>query len=168
MRAFLVTVATLFLLFPLSLAGAEEMRANLVPQSPLAETPHPENPSSPPNALPDGQTEREILPEKVLAQSPLPQSKLPPEGLPDAGYPKIVLYSVSWCPHCKAAKEYLTENNIPFINKDVELDPEAYELLTKKYKSNGVPVLVIGDDAEVIKGFDEEGFSKVLEKYKKK
>ena len=78
----------------------------------------------------------------------------------------IVLYSTSWCPHCKAAKEYLTKNNIPFINRDVELDAEAMALLTGKYQSQGVPVIVIGDDAEVVKGFDQQRFEKVLEKHR--
>ena len=50
----------------------------------------------------------------------------------------------------------------------MELDSEAMELLTEKYKSQGVPVIVIGDDAQVLKGFDEGRFQKALEQYKKK
>src|SRR6185369_12789115 len=94
----------------------------------------------------------------------LPQSPLPAQGAAALHYPKIVLYSTSWCPHCKAAKEYLTGNNIPFINRDVELDDEAMTLLTGKYKSEGVPVIVIGDDEEVMRGFDEARFKGALEK----
>lgn len=82
--------------------------------------------------------------------------------------PKIVLYSVSWCPHCKAAKEYLTRNNIPFINRDVELDDAAMNDLTKKYKSQGVPVIVIGNDEVVLKGFDQQKFEKALKDVQKK
>jgi glutaredoxin 3 len=96
----------------------------------------------------------------------MPQTPLGQKAVPKT-YPKIVLYSVSWCPHCKAAKEYLTEHNIPFINRDVELDDEAMQLLTEKYKSQGVPVIVIGDDAEVIRGFDAAKFEKILDKYRK-
>jgi glutaredoxin 3 len=81
-------------------------------------------------------------------------------------YPKIVLYSVSWCPHCKAAKEYFTRKNIPFINKDVQLDSSAMEEVTGKYKSDGVPVIVIGDDQEIIKGFSVEKFNEALAKVK--
>ncbi|UFS68671.1 glutaredoxin family protein [Geomonas sp. RF6] len=95
------------------------------------------------------------------------QSPLKP---PAAGqhYPKIVLYSTSWCPHCKAAKEYLTEHNIPFINRDVEMDDEAMQLLTGKYKSKGVPVIVFGDDEIILKGFDQAEFEKALQKCSKK
>ena len=64
-------------------------------------------------------------------------------------YPRIVLFSTSWCPHCRAAKEYMTKNNIPFINRDVEVDDAAMEDLTKKYKSAGVPVIVFGKEVPI-------------------
>lgn len=91
-----------------------------------------------------------------------PQSPINPAAPAQHKYPKIVLYSVSWCPHCKQAKEYFTQNNIPFINRDVELDDAAMNDLTKKYKSPGVPVIVIGDDKVILKGFDEQKFLKAL------
>ena len=77
-------------------------------------------------------------------------------------YPKIVLYSTSWCPHCKEAKEYLTGHNIPFINRDVELDESAMTALTDTYKARGVPVIVIGNDARVLKGFNREIFENAV------
>ena len=98
----------------------------------------------------------------------LPQSPVAPQAKPHLKYPKIVLFSTSWCPHCKAAKEYFTRNNIPFINRDVELDNDAMTVLTGKYKSQGVPVIIIGDDGVVLKGFSEARFEKALEKFKKK
>lgn len=96
-----------------------------------------------------------------------PQSTVNPQTVQSKKYPQIVLYSVSWCPHCKEAKEYLTSHNIPFTNKDVELDDNAMTELTGKYKSTGVPVIVIGKDEKVIKGFDKEKFEKVLEEMSK-
>lgn len=85
---------------------------------------------------------------------------------PEAAYPQIVLFSTTWCPHCKAAKEYLNKNGIPFINRDVEQDPKAAEMLTEKYKSQGVPVVVIGsgNDEVVMKGFSPEVFQQGLAK----
>ena len=71
-------------------------------------------------------------------------------------------------PALQVAKEYFTRNNIPFINRDVEIDSDAMELLTGKYKSQGVPVIVIGDDAVVLKGFDPDRFEKAVQQYKKK
>ena len=81
-------------------------------------------------------------------------------------YPQIVLFSVAWCAHCKETKEYFTRNNIPFINRDVEVDEKAMEELTGKYKSNGVPVIVIGTGRHevIVKGFTPELFQDSLKK----
>jgi glutaredoxin-like YruB-family protein len=83
-----------------------------------------------------------------------------------SSYPKIVLYSVSWCPHCRAAKEYFTKKNIPFINKDVQIDSNAMDEVTGKYKSDGVPVIVIGNDQEILKGFSIEKFNDAVARVK--
>lgn len=85
-------------------------------------------------------------------------------------YPQIVLYSVAWCPHCRAAKEYLTKNDIPFINRDVEIDAKAMEDLTIKYSSAGVPVIVFGNgkDEIIMKGFTPELFQETLQKARSK
>jgi len=100
-----------------------------------------------------------------------PQSKLNPAKAAEVKkYPAVVLYSVAWCPHCRAAKEYMTKNNIPFINKDVEIDEKAMEELTGKYKSQGVPVIVIGSGKNemVLKGFTPELFEESVKKVQSK
>jgi glutaredoxin-like YruB-family protein len=81
-------------------------------------------------------------------------------------YPQIVLYSVAWCPHCREAKEYLTKNDIPFINRDVEIDAKAMEDLTIKYNSTGVPVIIFGKGEKeiIMKGFTPEQFQETLQK----
>lgn len=99
------------------------------------------------------------------------QSQLSPAKAQAAkNYPQIVLFSVAWCPHCKEAKEYLTSNNIPFINRDVEVDEKAMEELQGKYKSNGVPVMVFGTGKNeiVVKGFTPELFQTSLKKAQSK
>ena len=102
------------------------------------------------------------------ASGDAPQSPINPAAAPAQKYPKVVLYSTAWCPHCKEAKEYFTKNNIPFINRDVELDDAAMTDLTKKYKSQGVPVIVIGNDEKIIKGFSQDRFEKALQELQKK
>lgn len=81
-------------------------------------------------------------------------------------YPQIVLYSVAWCPYCRETKEYLRKNNIPYINRDVELDTKAMEDLTIKYNSTRVPLIVFGKGADeiVMKGFTPELFQETLQK----
>jgi glutaredoxin-like YruB-family protein len=95
------------------------------------------------------------------------QSQLNPVKAQEARkYPQIVLYSVSWCPHCREAKEYLAKNNIPFTNRDVEQDAQAMALLTDKYKSQSIPVIVFGtgQDEIVMHGFTPEMFQENLNK----
>jgi glutaredoxin 3 len=98
----------------------------------------------------------------------LRQSPINPDAVTARKYPMIVLYSTSWCPHCKAVKEYFTKTNIPFINRDVELDSAAMHDLTEKYRSQGVPVIVIGNDQKILKGFDQDNFEKALKEVQQK
>jgi glutaredoxin 3 len=79
-----------------------------------------------------------------------------------APYPKIVLYSTSWCPHCREAREYFTARDIPFVELDVETDEEAMDALFTKYATKRVPLVVIGDDEAIIKGFTPEMFENAL------
>jgi glutaredoxin-like YruB-family protein len=90
------------------------------------------------------------------------QTILNPASAKKSLYPRVVIYTVAWCPHCKELKEYLTARNIPFINRDVELDPTAMDDLVQKYGTYGVPVVVIGTDQEVLKGFNGELFEKAV------
>jgi glutaredoxin-like YruB-family protein len=98
------------------------------------------------------------------AADPPSQTILNPAAPKQSSYPRIVIYTVSWCPHCRELKEYLTSRDIPFINRDVELEPEAMDDLVQKYKSYGVPVVVIGSEQEVVRGFNAEQFEKAIAK----
>lgn len=76
------------------------------------------------------------------------------------GKKKIVLYSATWCPHCKRAKEFLKKHKINFTNKDVE-DKKNAEEMVRKTKQMGIPVLEIF--GKIIVGFDEDEVKKELE-----
>ena len=70
-----------------------------------------------------------------------------------------VLTSQTW-PHCPAVKNYLTEKNVPFEEKDINADMEARkELIQRRIMS--VPTIII-DDTEVIVGFDKEKIDSIL------
>jgi glutaredoxin-like YruB-family protein len=100
------------------------------------------------------------------AEAPHQSTLSPGKAAAAKKYPQIVLYSVAWCPHCREAKEYLTKNDIPFINRDVEIDAKAMEDLTIKYNSTGVPVIIFGKGEKeiVMKGFTPEQFQETLQK----
>lgn len=102
----------------------------------------------------------------TAAETPRQSALDPARAEMSRKYPQIVLYSVAWCPHCREAKEYLTKNQIPFINRDVELDAVAMRELTGKYNSQGVPVIIFGSgkDEIVMRGFSPELFRENLKK----
>lgn len=66
---------------------------------------------------------------------------------------KVTIYTSNTCPHCKAAKNYLKENNIDFEEKNVDEDRSAIDYLVEK-GHRGVPVINI--DGEDLVGFNKE------------
>lgn len=74
---------------------------------------------------------------------------------------KVIVYTSSTCPYCTMAKDYLTEKDVAFEEKNVQIDKEARsELMAKGY--TGVPVIVI-DDEEIV-GFDKAKLDSLLNK----
>lgn len=73
---------------------------------------------------------------------------------------KILVYSTPTCPFCIRAKQFLTENNIPFENYDVSQDQQKAEEMIQKSGQMGVPVIDI--DGEIIIGFDKEKIKSLL------
>lgn len=69
----------------------------------------------------------------------------------------VTVLTTNTCPYCKIAKDFLTQNKIYFIEKDVNTDPQArYEMTSRNI--TGVPTILIGNDAVV--GLDK---TKILE-----
>jgi glutaredoxin-like YruB-family protein len=79
-----------------------------------------------------------------------------------ARYPEVVLYTTPWCASCNAAKEYLTKNGIPFTKKDVSTNDDYLEEMETRYKSRAVPIIVIGKDEKVLRGFVQEAFQRAV------
>jgi len=73
---------------------------------------------------------------------------------------KVAVYSTPTCPFCIRAKQFLTENNIPFENYDVSVDQRKAEEMIQKSGQMGVPVIDIG--GEIIVGFDKEKIKSLL------
>jgi glutaredoxin 3 len=103
------------------------------------------------------------------------QAPLSSAGKGAVSYPQIVLYSTSWCPHCRQVKEYFKEQQIPYLNRDVEADQQALkDLFAIAAKQGtppekvGVPVIVIGNDEKVINGFTPEQFQAALQELRQK
>ncbi|WP_432406832.1 glutaredoxin family protein [Wukongibacter sp. M2B1] len=72
---------------------------------------------------------------------------------------KVVVFTSSTCPHCQTAKEYLSEKNIAFEERNVQTDPSARKELVKR-KIMGVPAIFVDD--EVVVGFDKSKLDELL------
>jgi glutaredoxin-like YruB-family protein len=73
---------------------------------------------------------------------------------------KVTVYSTNTCPHCKRAKDYLTQKGITFTDYNVGEDREKAKEMIHKSKQMGVPVIVIDDD--VIVGFNQAKIDSLL------
>ncbi len=79
--------------------------------------------------------------------------------------PKIKIYTLSTCSHCKAAKRLLDECTVKYEFTDVDLlsDKERAAVLEEVKKFNpqcSFPTIIIGD--QVIVGFQEDKIKKAL------
>jgi len=72
----------------------------------------------------------------------------------------VKIYSTPTCPYCIRAKQFLTENDIPFENYDVSSDQQKAEEMIQKSGQMGVPVLDI--EGEIIVGFDKDKIKTAL------
>lgn len=81
----------------------------------------------------------------------------------------VTIYSAEWCGACKQAKAWMKNNNVPFVERDVEKDPKAMDDLRKDAEKAGkvfesiagrVPVIVAKD--QLMTGFDANSLKKIL------
>jgi len=70
---------------------------------------------------------------------------------------KIVLYSMSNCPHCDAAKQYFEKHNITYRLCNVKTPSGQKEFRRANFRS--VPVIKIGE--QYLQGFKVSAFSKL-------
>lgn len=67
--------------------------------------------------------------------------------------PKITVYSATWCAFCHTAMQYFDKLGVKYIDKDVEVNPEAGMEAVNKSGQRGIPVIDI--DGDIIIGFDK-------------
>ncbi|MCY4044374.1 MAG: glutaredoxin family protein [Cellvibrionales bacterium] len=75
---------------------------------------------------------------------------------------KVIMYSTAWCGYCKKARKYFSDNNIPFVEYDIEKNPRARREYDK-IGGKGVPVIVYQN--KHMNGFSEANFNRF---YKRK
>jgi glutaredoxin len=95
--------------------------------------------------------ERSIFEKKGLKESKLP--------------PKVKIFTLSTCSHCKATKKFLNENGITFefIDVDQVQGTQRENILKEVVKYNpqrSFPTIIIGD--RIIIGFKEDDIREAL------
>lgn len=70
---------------------------------------------------------------------------------------KVELYTVDYCPYCKKALRFFSENGVSYVNYDITKNEEEMRLkLGRKYNIKGtvtVPQIII--DGERIGGYSD-------------
>lgn len=75
--------------------------------------------------------------------------------------PDVLMLGAVWCPFCKAATRYLTDQKINFCELDVETNATGKRLY-ETLEGSGVPVLVLKE--YLIKGYDEKQVEAALKR----
>ncbi len=73
----------------------------------------------------------------------------------------VEIYSTPTCHFCHAAKDWMTEKQIPFTDYNVGEDMARRKEMIEITGQLGVPVIKIGD--EVMVGFNQEQLAKILQ-----
>jgi glutaredoxin-like YruB-family protein len=71
----------------------------------------------------------------------------------------VVVYTADWCPWCHKVTDFLKENNVKFVAKDVDQDDNAKECMEKSGQG-GIPVTLI--DGQAVVGFDVAKLKELL------
>lgn len=80
--------------------------------------------------------------------------------MPRKKYPRVILFTTPSCSHCRKAKRYLRQRQVPFKDVDVSRDSTAARDMVKRSGQSGVPVIDIG--GKVILGFDRPKLDHML------
>lgn len=64
----------------------------------------------------------------------------------------VTVLTTNTCPYCTQAKQFLRQNKIHFVEKDVNADHQARREMTSR-NITGVPTFIIGED--VVVGLDK-------------
>ncbi|MFN3197037.1 MAG: glutaredoxin family protein [Bradymonadia bacterium] len=99
--------------------------------------------------VPQAAARRLLADEKQTVQAEKAEKKRPA---------RVIMYSTKWCGYCKKAKRFMERKKIPYIEKDIETDPQAMKELGTKIaasgkKIRGVPVFDLG--GKLVPGFDK-------------
>ena len=62
----------------------------------------------------------------------------------------IKVYSTVWCPDCKRAKKFFGEQRVPYVNIDIEQDPEAMAFVERVNQGKHVIPTIVFSDGSIL------------------
>ena len=79
--------------------------------------------------------------------------------------PLISVFNSPTCHYCHALMDYLDSKNIDYVSIDLTREPDKAQEMMQKSGQTGVPVTVIkiGEQENVVVGFDKENIDRILE-----
>ena len=70
---------------------------------------------------------------------------------------EIQVYGASWCPDCRRAKRFLSDQRVPFGWHDVDQEPEGLEVVHERNGGNNIiPTIVFPDGSHLSEPSNEE------------
>lgn len=63
---------------------------------------------------------------------------------------RIVVYSTTWCPDCRRAKQFFGEQRIEYHNIDIEEDPEAMDYVEKVNQGKRIIPTIVFPDGDIL------------------
>jgi glutaredoxin 3 len=73
----------------------------------------------------------------------------------------VVVYTTPTCGYCYQAKEFLSRQGVPFVEKNVAADRRAAMEMIQVSGQQGVPVITV--DGQVVVGFDQPRLRQLLQ-----
>jgi glutaredoxin len=78
---------------------------------------------------------------------------------------EVVIFGASWCGACRQTEAYLRERGIPFVERDIEREPDARADMQRRAARAGVSprgIPVIDFRGRIIQGFDREAIDRAI------
>lgn len=113
---------------------------------------------TPPSPKPDDAASR--ADKTKASESDTKKNVRPKKSILDQYADKVVIFTKSWCPHCKKAVAFLKSKRVRFEQYDIEKDTKAAEKMRSLGGPGGVPYAVI--KGQPIYGFSEGTYKKAL------
>jgi glutaredoxin len=130
----------------------------------FSDTPPPVDAASAVHTLPSVPTAAEYPAVGVpppLAEEPTPTaSTAPVSPAVTASAVSVEIYTIKGCGWCRKSKAFFTSRNIPFIEHDIEKDPEAARRRAQMKPPRGVPMALV--NGRSIMGYDEKAYLQAL------